>query len=297
MKKGLFTVSYAGLWGQKELSVPAIIRKAASMGYEGVLFMGKPPHLFPHGVDASRLEEIKEVLEETKITPVGIAAYNDFLVTGPAEVPLLEMQLAYIGETIRLAGRLGAPLVRLFTGYLSPNRSTNEGWNTVVSILRGCGEIAEDHGVTLAVQNHHDLAVHTEEMLLLLEEIDHPSVKAGFDAWSPYLRGEDLTEAAGKMAPWTAMSIVANYKRYHRYSYVPDLVNYARVEPDKVRATLIDEGEIDYQAFLSTLHDNGFDGWVVYEMCSPLIGGGDEANLDLHASSFVKWMDTHMQEQ
>ena len=37
----LFSVSYAGLWGQQRLDLPACLHKAAALGYPAVEIMGK----------------------------------------------------------------------------------------------------------------------------------------------------------------------------------------------------------------------------------------------------------------
>ena len=55
-----------------------------------------------------------------------------------------------------------------------------------------------------------------------------------------------------------------------------------------VQAVPVDEGFIDYRAFLRSLREGGFDGSVAYEMCSPLLGGGSEENLDRYALRFVE---------
>ena len=47
----LFSVSYAGLWGQTALSLPEFFRKAQQLGYPTVMLMAKRPHLSP--LDAS----------------------------------------------------------------------------------------------------------------------------------------------------------------------------------------------------------------------------------------------------
>ena len=41
----LFSVSYAGYWGQHTLSIEEFIRKAAALGYPAVELGGKRPHL------------------------------------------------------------------------------------------------------------------------------------------------------------------------------------------------------------------------------------------------------------
>ena len=110
-----------------------------------------------------------------------------------------------------------------------------------------------------------------------------------FDAWSPALQGVDLVAAARALAPFTAYTTIADYVRRPRFRYVPALVNYQQ-ETDAVRAVPMGEGFIDYRGFLGALRDAGFDGTVAYEMCSPLQGGGSEANLDRCACRFLDWM-------
>ena len=43
------------------------------------------------------------------------------------------------------------------------------------------------------------------------------------------------------------------------------------------------DGFIDLEGFFKGLKEGGFDGYVAYEMCSPLRGGGSEENLDATA--------------
>ncbi|HET7839321.1 MAG TPA: sugar phosphate isomerase/epimerase family protein [Rectinemataceae bacterium] len=290
MRLGLFSVSYAGLWGQHALSAPAFIRKAGALGYEGVLLMAKRPHLSVLDAGADELREIEAALDGAGVQLIGLAAYNDFLLKGAAELPVLEMQLSYVRECIGLTRRLGGGLVRVFTGYERADEPYQRQWAGLVAALRECGRMAEDEGIVIAVQNHHDLAVDSEAMARLLDEVGMPNVRAGYDAWSPALRGEELEAGALDMAPRTAMTIAADYCRLPRWRYVPSLVNYERLEPDLVQAVAMGEGFIDYDGFFSALERGGFDGWAVYEMCSPLAGGPSEANLDAKAAAFVAWM-------
>ena len=143
--------------------------------------------------------------------------------------------------------------------------------------------------MTVGVQNHHDTAVHYESLLDLLTEIDQPNCKAMFDAWSPALHGSDLAAAVNLVAPYIVHTTVADYVRRPRFSYVPPLVNYAR-ETDAIRAVPMGEGFIDYRGFFQALRAAGYEGAVAYEMCSPLRGGGGEANLDACARQFLKFM-------
>ncbi len=301
IRRGLFSVSYAGLWGQAELTLEDTIAKAAELGFEGILFMGKRPHLGPLEADEGRLAQLKARLRSWGMEAIGVAAYNDFLLPAAAEVPVDEMQLSYIEGCCRAAAFLEGPVVRVFTAYehspsAAANIAPNDGRRKVVELLRACGERAARYGVTLAVQNHHDLAVDTGELELLLCEVGLANVRAGYDAWSPYLRGEDICAAAERMGRHTALTIAANYRRFRRYRYEPQLVNYQRCEPDMVRATFTSQGEIDYPAFLRALRAGGYNGWVVYEMCSPLIEGSSQEVLDAAARDFLTCVGPTMSE-
>jgi sugar phosphate isomerase/epimerase len=80
---------------------------------------------------------------------------------------------------------------------------------------------------------------------------------------------------------------LADYVRLPRWAYQPGLVNYKRLD-DMVRAVPLGDGFLDLDAFFAGLHEGGFDGYVAYEMCSPLRGGGSEENLDRAARASLE---------
>lgn len=293
MQLSLFSVSYAGLWGQQRLELNAFIAKARDLGYPAVMLMGKRPHLSPLDANDKALRSLAECLATNKVRCAAVAGYTDFAPQNAAEVPFGEMQFAYIESLCRIAVALESKIVRVFTAYESPHTAPQAAWNLVVSSLRECAQRAADFGITLAVQNHHDVAVDSGTLLELLGDIDRPNVKLGFDAWSPALRGEDLYAVARQMAPYTAITTNADYVRIPRYRYRPELVNYERLLPDMVRAVPFGSGFIDYQAFFNGLVEGGFDGIASYEMCSPIRGGGSSENLDDYARTYLTWMGKH----
>jgi sugar phosphate isomerase/epimerase len=290
MELSLFSVSYAGLWGQAQLELPAFIAKAKELGYGAVMLAGKRPHLSPLDSDERAIDLLRATLTQHGVRCGAIAAYNDFAAQPAAEVPFVEMQIRYVAELARLASALDAPIVRVFTGYDREGTASTAAWNLVVSSLRECADRAADFGVTLAVQNHHDLAVDTHALLELLEDVGRSNVKLSLDAWSPALRGEALYDVARHAAPYTVMTTNADYVHWPRYRYRAELVNYERVLPDMVRAVPFGEGFIDYEAFFAGLSEGGFDGLANYEMCSPLRGGGTLENLDACARAYLTWM-------
>ncbi|HPM81174.1 MAG TPA: sugar phosphate isomerase/epimerase family protein [Candidatus Anammoximicrobium sp.] len=294
MKLSLFSVSYAGLWGQQRLDLPDFLARAAQLGFEGVMLMGKRPHLSPLDVSDQSLASLRSALREHGVKCAVIAAYTDLSGAGAAEVPYLEMQIAYVQTLARVARQLDADIIRVFTAYEVEGQSPQAVWDRVVRALREICDRAAAENVTIAVQNHHDIAVHSDALLELLGDVGRPNCKLGFDAWSPALRGENLYETARQLAPHTAITTNADYVRLPRYRYRPEVVNYERAQPDLVRAVRFGEGSIDYRAFFQGLRDGGFNGWANYEMCSPIRGGGAAENLDAYASHYVRWMRDHV---
>jgi len=203
------------------------------------------------------------------------------------------MQIAYVESLARLAAELKAPVVRIFTAYEQAGQGSQAVWDGAVRTTREMCDRAAAYGVTLAIQNHHDLAVHSDGLLEFLHDVGRPNCALGFDAWSPALRGEELYETARKMAPHVAITTNADYMRWPRFRYRSEAINFERVQPDCVRAVKFGTGFIDYPAFYQGLKDGGFDGCCFYEMCSPIRGGGSPENLDEYASHYLRWMCEH----
>jgi len=286
----LHSVSYSGFWGQAPLTLDAFIDKAADLGFSGVMLMAKRPHLSVLDYDAPRLAALREKIERRGLRHVVIAGYNDFTAgLDRPDIPHREYQIAHVTDLCRMASALGSAPVRIFTGYEYPSHGYSQQWKLLVDTLRECSKRAADCGVTLGVQNHHDLAAGYETLHDLIQAVDHPNCRAMFDAWAPYLQGADLKAAAKKMAPLNIHTTIADYQRRPRYRYEANVVNYLPATP-LVQAVPMGEGEIDYRGFLTELRDGGFTGTIAYEMCSPLLHGSDMATLDSYAQRFLEFM-------
>jgi sugar phosphate isomerase/epimerase len=294
IKTCLHSVSYAGFWrGQARLTVDEFLEKAKELGYEGVMLVTKRPHVSPHDYDKAARARLKAKIDSLGLTLVGLAGYTDFTagIDKPG-IPNAEIQAAWVGEMAELAKDLGTDMVRIFTGYERPGIPYDNQYAEVVEGLKMAGERAAEYGVTLAVQNHHDIALHHDAMYWLLKEVNMPNVMAGWDAWSPTLEGlssEEIRASILKMKPYIVNTIVADYQAHQRFSYVNHLTNYKAEQP-VMRAIPVGEGIIDYKTWFETMKEIGYQGWVVYEMCEVLDGGGSIENLDRTARVFLDYM-------
>jgi L-ribulose-5-phosphate 3-epimerase len=290
----LHSVSYAGVWrGQSQLNVDQFLLKAKELGYSHIELMAKRPHVSPLDYDAEARKKLKARIQELGLKLVCLAGYPDFTASADKPgIPSAEMNAVYVGELAKLARDLDTPFVRVFTGYERPGIPIDAQWGIVVQGLKLASRKAAEYGITLVVQNHHDIAIHPEATFWLIKEINEPNCKAAFDAWSPALQGvngKELADAVRKMAPYTIYTTVADYVKHPRAKFDATLTNYVKQE-DIVRAVPVGEGFIDYKSFFQALKDSGYKGYVAYEMCEVLDGGGSIENLDKTARKFLDYL-------
>jgi len=294
MKTCLHSVSYAGVWrGQARLSVDEFLDKAKQLGFDGVMLMAKRPHVSPLDYDAAARKALRGKIKSFGLELVCLAGYTDFTAgVDKSGIPNVEIQVCYVAELARLARDLGTDMVRVFTGYERPDIPFDRQYAMVVEGLKLAGQKAAEFGVTLAVQNHHDIASGHDMMHWLLTEVNLPNVKAAFDAWSPVLQGlssEQIRAAVLKLKPFIIHTTAAQYVRLPRFQYQDNLINYVEQE-SLIRAVPMPEGIIDYATFFNALKGIGYQGYIAYEMCAVLDGGGDIENLDKTAKKFLEYV-------
>jgi len=294
VKTCLHSVSYMGVWrGQSVLSVDEFLVKAKELGFDGIMLAAKRPHVSLIDYDEAARKRLRARIKELGLELVCLAGYTDFTAgIDKVGIPNVEIQAVYVGELARLARDLGTNMVRVFTGYERPDIPYDRQYAMVVEGLQIAGKIAATYGVTLAVQNHHDIGIHHDAMKWILDEVNLPNVKAAFDCWSPTLEGltpEEIRQAILKLQPYIVHTTTADYVEQPRFRYEANHTNYIKME-SQMRAVPIGEGFLDYRSFINALREIGYQGYVAYEMCEVLEGGGSVENLDRAAKKFLEYM-------
>jgi sugar phosphate isomerase/epimerase len=294
VKTCLHSVGYSGAWrGQAVLTLDEFLLKAKELGFDGVMLGAKRPHLSLIDYDDAARKKLRARIKELGLELVCIAGYNDFTAgVDKSGIPNVEIQAVYIGELARLARDLGTNMVRVFTGYERPDIPCEKQYAMVVQGLQMAGKIAAQYGVTLVVQNHHDIAVHHDAMKWMLDEVNLPNVKAAFDCWSPTMEGlssEEIKKAIYTMKPYILHTTAADYEKLPRFRYESAQVNYVPLLPEN-KLVPMGEGYLDYKTFINTLKEIGYQGYIAYEMCAELKGGGSIENLDKTAKAFLEYV-------
>jgi len=284
MKVALHSVSYSGAWpGQAVLSMEKVIDKAAAFGYDGVELVGKRPHASPMDMTKDDRKRLKDYIAARNLELPCLAGYFDFshdLTHG--DMPKLQKELLWMRETLQLAADLGAPYVRTYSGSYYENIAYKQQWDWCLQGLRESAKMAEDLGVTLALQNHSEITVHYQDVLQMIQEVGSPNLKADIDC--PFLQvcGAPIEEAVRKVGGLLVHSHMSDHYWRPMLQWVPPgHSGYYHVT--RWSAALLGEGEVDYRTFVRALKSVGYQGYLSYEICGAIPGGGAEENLDAAA--------------
>ena len=279
MKVGLYSISCSGTWfnDRPALTVEEFIDTAKKYGYQGVEIDLKRPHGSPLDLDKKRCNEIKAYAADKGLPICALSANNNFAMPIPE---LVENELLMVREQIRVAQRLGAPVLRLFAAwrgivkregiatYEVTHRPEYYGalrYQQVQQILRcfkECVKWAEDAGVVLALQNHHPIIETYDDMLEYVRLVDSPWFKCCFDApclgWNEKVQSDEYI--------WKATHDVGNLQ----------VLSHANAEfverPDgRIEMISFDPHEqpvlTNYPMFIKALKDIGYDGYINFEFC------------------------------
>jgi sugar phosphate isomerase/epimerase len=162
--------SFNDLLRRRTMSLEETFEFCARLGFDAVDPTG---YYFP-GYPATPPDEYlyrlkrKAFLLGLEISGTGVR--NDF--ANPDEARRAA-DVALVRQWIECAARLGAPLVRVFSGSGVPAGHTRDevtGW--VVQALRACADHGRKFGVMVALQNHADFVETSDHVLALLERVD-----------------------------------------------------------------------------------------------------------------------------
>jgi sugar phosphate isomerase/epimerase len=281
MKTGLYSITYLGVWYRgAALTLEQVIDRAREYGYAGVEIDGKRPHGNPLDLPKSRCVELRRKADDAGVAIYAVAANNDFSSPIPEQ---RESQLAYVRELIRMTADLGAPTLRMFAAWPGVTLSSDGGrydiarrvwalaheettdtqsWDRCREGLIECVRWADDHVVTLALQNHPPIINDYQDMLRMIAEVGSPALKACLDAPLAKTQGtSDMRQAIREVGPLQVLTHFGG--EYDRESD-------GRVQSYVRRTDGGLEQEDFYREFVRGLLETGYQGYIGYELCHPL---------------------------
>ncbi|HBN77937.1 MAG TPA: myo-inositol catabolism protein IolH [Planctomycetaceae bacterium] len=185
-----------------------------------------------------------------------------------------ENEIAKQKRWIEMTHALGGSYCRVLSGQRRPELSNSEGVRLAAESIQACLPYAEQHGVTLILENHYkddfweypEFAQKIDVFCELVNAIDHPNFGVNYDPSNAFLAGDDPLELLKRVSDRVVTMHASD--RYLISGTIDDLRN--EEEGSVGYAKRLSHGEIgkglnDYDAIFSELKSKGFDSWISIE--------------------------------
>lgn len=219
---------------------PDLLNELDRLGFDGVEIWAK-------GVELLGGDGLEEIADRHSFEIASLNPYFDFTTSEETLGRSLEVCEHYL----QLCARVSCPRLRTFTSplgcFASSDEASDEEWRRAVDGLRAVCDMATPQGVTAVMEVHFgagQLYDTSEAALRLLRDVGRPGLTVNLEL---PLRGEDFAHSAESLG-----DVVTHV---HASNWVGEWGNF----------TLLDQGVVDYEAFLSILASHGFDGYVSIE--------------------------------
>jgi len=187
---------------------------------------------------------------------IGIAMITDYPDFTHPESRQRERELAYLVRDIALAGQLGARFLRVTAGQNHPGVPVDRQVATAVEFLRKASHLAEEHGITLVLENHskpgawdhYDLTYDPAAFLAVADGVASTSIGLNFDTANAVSCGADLPDLLRR--------VVDRVVTVH----ASDTASAGIFQP-----VVVGSGAVPFVDAFRILRERGFDGWVCIE--------------------------------
>lgn len=170
LKLALNAFSFNQALRSGEMSLDALIRFCADEGVDGLDLTGYYLPGYPRVAEERFLHELKRKAFVNGVSISGTGVRNDFA-QPDAAARRADVQL--VKEWIEVAAKLGAPVLRVFSGKsVPPGRTFDEVLAWMTADLQECVEHGRKHGVMIGVQHHHDYLKTAAETIRLVEAVN-----------------------------------------------------------------------------------------------------------------------------
>lgn len=220
----------------------------------GYYFPDQPPNATGKTPPDEYIFKLKRKAFINGITISGTGVRNDFATPDAARAKDVQM----IKDWIEVASKLGAPVMRVYSGTGIPNGYTfDQVLKWMVPNLKECADYAERHGVILVLQNHNDFVKTADQAIRIINAVDSEWFGSVLDVGSfhegdPYAEIEKLEPYAyawqlkqevyvdGKAVPTDLAKVKAIIDKMGYRGFLP-IETLGKGEPREAVATFFGE--------------------------------------------------------
>ncbi len=226
------------------MSLDEVLEFCAGLGFDAVDPTGYYFPGYPELPDDSYVYRIKRKAFRLGLDISGTGVRNDFTIADPAR---RKAEVELVKRWVGFSARLGAPVLRVFSGRGVPPETTRDKVNTwLAEALRECAEYGSRFGVMIVLQNHADF----------IETADHA-----------------LRALADVNSEWLALNLdIGSFRNGDSYAEIAKLARHAATWQIKENLYLDGkEVKTDVRRIVSIVRDAGYRGYLPIET----LGEGD----------------------
>ncbi|WP_240415369.1 sugar phosphate isomerase/epimerase family protein [Paenibacillus periandrae] len=203
--------------------------------------------------------QVEKALQQEGLEIACVGASNNFALPDAAS---RQEQLNHIIESVDIAARFGAKVVRVFSGNQQDGVAYDEARYWIIEGLKAAADYASSKNVVLCLENHGLFAGKSEQVRSIIREVDSFALRSTFDMGNFMLVDENPNDAFEQL-----QSVVAHVhcKDFIKVGEDFQGESYASLSGDKYAGTIIGEGSVDLRHLLGRLKENGYDGWLTVE--------------------------------
>jgi len=242
----------------RQFSLAKAFEEIGRARYTGAEISLHASHVHPLTADESSLESLASVIAGSGLAvPCLAAGAPDLLGSTPYEPSLVSVErgdrdrrVAFIQTCLRLADRLGIPVVNVGSGFLAMGADEGRAREAFIDGVRRCLE-GQNGRVTLAIEPEPGMFIErTDQAIELIEAVNCPEFRMNPDIGHIRTTESDFLPALRAALPYAV------------HCHIEDI-------RDRVHHHLIPgDGDIPFDAVFDVVEDAGFSGWVSVELYS-----------------------------
>jgi sugar phosphate isomerase/epimerase len=191
LKLSLNAYSFNDPLRSQAMSIEELIDFSAQVGFEGIDLTGYYFPGYPNVPTDEYIYRIKRKVHLAGLSISGTGIKNDFAQLD-AEKRKKDIQL--VKDWILVASKLGAPVIRIFSGVDIPK---GYSWEAIASWMakdiQECVDFGQAHGVIVALQNHNDFIKNAQQVKDLFQLVNREWFGLVLDIGS-YQQGDPFSQ-------------------------------------------------------------------------------------------------------
>jgi protein FrlC len=235
-------------------SIEETIRRVAAAGYDGIDIWGGRPHVYRRDFSASQLQQLRSLLGEVGLlVPSFMPAFFRYphSLSSPNET-VRQDSINYMQQCADNAAALGAGTLLVVPGRRLHGQPIQDAWGRMVDSIVVVCQYAAQYDLRLAIEpvNRYvsDLVNTVADALQIINQVGSGRLGIVLDTGHIHLSVETPSEAVARAKDRLFQVHVNDNDGQHQQNLI------------------LGKGSFDFNSFLETLQQAGYDGFLTAEL-------------------------------